>query len=216
VPVYIKKMTLTNGNVMYRERGRLSKQTGDVTFSKINATVDNVTNIKEKIAANNMMTLTASTTFLGVAEINTVWKLSLSSTNGDFSATGTSGHFDATRLSAITEPLGVATIKKGTINSLKFDLKGTNTKAVGSETLLYHDLKISLLKANEDSTDELKKKGLLSLVANIFTKDQNPSNGNTREVKIDYDRDITKSFFYLLWKSIFVGAKKTTAGKDDF
>ncbi|MCP9752534.1 hypothetical protein [Ferruginibacter sp. HRS2-29] len=215
-PIYIKRVVIKNGNVLYRERGRLSKQTGDVTFKNINATIDNVTNIKEKIAANSNMTLTANTKFLGVANINTVWKLSLSSTTGEFSASGTSGPFDATKLSAITEPLGAATIKKGNIVSLKFDLKGDDLKASGTETLLYNNLKISLLKANEDSTDELRKKGLVSLVANIFTKDQNPSNGNTRSVKIENERDITKSFFFLLWKSVFVGAKRTTAGKNDF
>ncbi len=215
-PIYIKKIIINRGNVLYRERGRLSKQTGDVTFDNINGSITNVTNIREKIAQNNTMTLTANTKFLGVANINTVWRMSLSSKNGEFSASGTSGPFDATKLSSITEPLGVATIKKGQIKSLEFSLSGSDTKATGKETLIYDDLKIVLLKSNEDSTDELKKKTVTSLFANIFTKDQNPSNGKTRVVKIDYDRDITKSFFYLLWKSVFVGAKRTASGKNDF
>jgi len=34
-----------------------------------------------------------------------------------------------------------------------------------------------------------------------------------RKNEIDQERDITKSFFYLLWKSVFAAAKKTVAGK---
>lgn len=214
-PVYIKKVNLKNGNVLYRERGALSKQTGDVFFSDINATVTNVTNIKSRIAANSNMQLIANTKFLGIANVTTTWNLSLSSTNGEFSASGTAGAFDASKLSAITEPLGIASIKRGNIKKLDFSLKGTNTKATGKETLLYDNLKISLLKGNKDSTANLQKKSLISVVANIFVKDQNPSNGVTRSVKIDYDRDISKSFFYLLWKSVFVGAKKIASGKND-
>ena len=63
-----------------------------------------------------------------------------------------------------------------------------------------------------DSTST-KKKGLESFVANLFAKDNNPQNGVLRKNEIDQERDATKSFFYLLWKSVFAAAKKTVAGK---
>ena len=83
--------------------------------------------------------------------------------------------------------------------------------ANGTSTLLYDDLKIDILKM--DSTDT-KKKGLKSFVANVFIKDSNPQNGEVRKNEINEERDITKSFFYLVWKSIFKAAKKTISGKN--
>jgi hypothetical protein len=70
---------------------------------------------------------------------------------------------------------------------------------------LYENIKISLLK--KDSAD-LVKKGFMSVIANIALKNDNPQNGKTRTASIDYQRDTTRSFFNLLWKSIYSGVKK--------
>ena len=215
-PLYIKKLIIKNGYISYRERGALSKQIGNVFFKNLNATVSNITNIKEKIASNGFMLLDANTKFMGVSNINTNWKLPLSSGNSTWVVAGTSGPFDATKLSAITEPLGIASIRKGKIDDLRFNFEGNDLKATGKETLLYHDLKVTLLKGAADSTEELQKRGLLSFVANILVRDKNPSGNTTRVTKIDYQRDVTKSFFNLLWKSVFDGAKRTASGKNDF
>lgn len=85
-------------------------------------------------------------------------------------------------------------------------MTGDNYNAKGSETLLYEDLKIEVLKS--DSSDN-KKKGFQTFLANALMKNSNPTNGVTKTEEINYQRDITKSFFNLVWKSIFSGAKKT-------
>lgn len=215
IPIYIKTLTVNNGLVSYRERGRASKQIGNVFFKNIQATLTNVTNIKERIAQNNTLVLKAKASFLGVAPLQTAWRLVLNSPNGGFAVTGRVNKFNAEKLSSITEPLGLASISSGTINKLTFGITGTDLKANGEATLLYEDLKIKLLKSTGDSTEELEKKSVITLLANLFTKNSNPSNGVTRKAAIDYDRDITKSFFNLLWKSIFSAAKKTAKGKND-
>ncbi len=215
VPIYIKTVNVKNGYVSYRERARLSKQIGDVNFKNIQATISNVTNIKEYIAKNNTLLLKAKTRFLGVAPLETTWRLTLNSPDGGFAVLGSVNKFDATKLNRITEPLGLASISSGTINKLDFAMTGNDLKTDGEETLLYEDLKIKLLKPGSDAEDDLEKKSVLSLIANLFTKNNNPSNGVTRKAAINYDRDITKSFFNLLWKSIFAGAKKTARGKSD-
>ena len=72
----------------------------------------------------------------------------------------------------------------------------------------YSDLKVDVLKRGKKSND-VKKKGLKSLVANIIVKNNNPGNGALREVNPHYDRNVQKSFFNLVWKTIFTGMKKT-------
>ena len=210
-PISIKKLVVKNGYVAYKERGAISEQTGIVFFKNINGTISNVTNIQDVISKNNMLILNARAMFMGVSDLQTTWKLPLDSKNGAFNVSGIGGSFNAEALNAITEPLGMVSIRKGRINKITFDLTGTDLMAKGSSTLLYDDLKINLLK--KDSTDT-KKKGLMSLVANLLVKDKNPQNGEIRKNEISQERDITKSFFYLVWKSIFSAAKKTVTGKN--
>jgi len=204
-PINIRKLIIKDASIKYKERGALSKQKGTVSFDHVNGTVLNVTNMKEAISRNGIMQVDATGTFMGVSKLKTTWKLSLTG-NDQFTATGNATGFDATALNQIAEPLGMASIKTGRVNKLVFDVNGSRLRSNGMVTLLYEDLKMELLK--KDST-ELKKKGLTSFVANLLTKNSNPQNGNTREGKIDFQRDMTKSFFNLLWKSIFDGAKST-------
>lgn len=153
------------------------------------------------------MLVNATGSFLGISQMQTTWKLPLSSTNGAFEVNATAGAFNATGLNAITEPLGMASIKKGQVNSANFTVTGNDLSAKATGTLLYEDLKIEILKLDSGAT---KKKGLQSLLANALMKDRNPQNGVTRTEEATYQRDITKSFFNLVWKSIFAAMKKTT------
>lgn len=205
-PFSVKKLVIKNGLVAYTEKSNVSKQTGVVVFKNINGTVSNVTNIIDLINKNNLLLLDATASFMGISQMHTVWKLPLNSNNGAFDVSGTAGGVNAVSLNPLIEPLGMASIKKGQVNKLSFNMTGTDLVANGSATLLYEDLKIEVLKLDSGN---VKKKGLQSLLANALMKNSNPLNGATRTEEINYQRDITKSFFNLLWKSIFSAAKKT-------
>ena len=206
VPFSIKKIMVKDGYVAYKEKSDLSMKSGTVVFKNINGTITNVTNIKELISKNNILTLDATTSFMEVSQLHSVWKLQLNSPNGAFEVSGEGGAFNAPVLNPMIEALGMASIKSGKVNKITFNVKGTDNIATGSSVLLYQDLKVELLK--KDSGD-FKKKGLMSLLTNALIKDANPQNGTVRTGEINYQRDITKSFFNLLWKSVFSGIKKT-------
>ena len=212
MPINIKKLIVKDSYVAYKERGAISEKTGVVFFKNVNGTVNNVTNIKSAIALNNIMTVNATASFLGVSTIQTNWQLPLNTTTGAFTISGTGGSYNATALNQFSEPLGMVAIKKGTFNKLTFNLTGNNLMAKGSSTLLYKDLKLTVLKPDSAAT---KKKVLVSFLANFLVINNNPQNGTIRTNDVTQERDITKSFFYLVWKSIFAAAKKTATGKDN-
>lgn len=215
VPVHIKTMKVVNGYVSYRERGRISTQVGNVFFSNINATISNVCNIKEALAKNNIMELNASTQFLGFAPLSTTWRLPVNTANGSFTVSGEMGRFNAGKLTAITRPLGMAEIEKGNINKLRFGMSGDDYGSKGDLVILYNDLKVKMLKNTGDEKPDLQTKGVVTFIANLLMKDANPSGGKTRSAEIDFKRDTKKSFFNLLWKSVFQGTKKVASGKND-
>jgi hypothetical protein len=211
-PVTINRLLVRNGKVVYRERGAISKKFGDVGFTRINASVSNFSNLKQQFGAKSEMVLQAEAYFLGITPLKTTWRFPMPEKNGSFSISATIGQADATKFNTVTEPLGMAKIKSGQLNGLRLNMKGDDYGSAGSTTVLYNDLKIIYLEEPKGK-DTINKKNLLTFIANIFTKDDNPSNGKTRSNSVGIPRDTTRSFFNLVWKSIFEGVKKTAAGK---
>lgn len=152
--MYVKKVVVNNGAVFYKERGRKSKKTGVVNFTSINAQINNVTNIAERIKINGTLHLNVKARFLNSADIVTEWLLPLTKIDTAFTVSGNMGGMAATILNSITEPLGMVSVKKGKINNVVFDIKGNNYKSRGHTTFLYNDLSVTVLKMNEN--DELK------------------------------------------------------------
>jgi hypothetical protein len=208
-PVYIHTVTINNGSLSYREKALKSKLTGNVFFSNINATISNLTNIPERIKVNSLLKLHATAKFLGAGNLSTDWQLTLNAANGAFTISGQLQSMNAFTLNSIIEPLAMASAKEGQIDALKFAIEGTDRKASGNILFLYHDLKMEILKIDDE--EELKKKALLSSIANALLKNEHTNAADSKNV--DYERDITKSFFNLIWKTIFSGAKNTVLGK---
>jgi hypothetical protein len=105
-------------------------------------------------------------------------------------------------------------IKSCQIQDLTFNMTGNERRASGQVKFLYSNLKVNILK-KQDGSHEFKKKGLLSFLANaLVIKDANPDGGETRLAHPRYERDITKSFFNLVWKTLFTGIKETALGEN--
>ncbi len=107
--------------------------------------------------------------------------------------------------------MGLVRIDKGVINELSFNFMANNYNAEGNFVVKYDDLKLSLLKT--DKNNNIKKKGLLSFLANIVVKNDNPSNGKLRQADVVYERNIYKSFFNTIWKFVFTGLKDIMGAK---
>lgn len=89
-----------------------------------------------------------------------------------------------------------------------FKINANLRRSNGQVVFYYNDLKVNLLKEDEDGAK--KKKGLLSFLANtILIKDENPTKGGeVRTANITFERVPQASFFNLMWKSVFVGIRE--------
>ncbi|MEJ7625483.1 MAG: hypothetical protein WKF35_01365 [Ferruginibacter sp.] len=214
IPLTIGRINLQNGNFSYRERGAISKQVGQIFFDKLAATISNVTNNKEIIKRSPNVVLQSTSKFMGVSNFTTKWILPINSPDGSFSLEGKLGAIDGPVLNAALEPLGMASVRRGNINGYDFKTTGNDITATTTSTLLYKDLKIEVLKKNQEKND-LTKKTAVSFLANILVRDENPHNKVVRKNAGEYKRVIEKSFFNLAWKSIFVSLKNTVIGKNN-
>lgn len=206
-PVNIKRATLSSAFIQYREHEVVSQETGTVTFQRTTMNISNITNMDAAMKQNNALNIQFSSYVLNKISLTGNFKFVLGSKNGNFEANGNVKNFDATVLNPIAVPMALIRVRKGRINSIDFSFKGNNLKASGPFTMKYEDLKVDVLKKQDDST--LKKRGLLSFFANIVVKNNNPDNGTLRKEVPEFDRDIYKSFFNLVWKTLFTGMKST-------
>jgi len=210
LPMNVRSIIFNNTFVEYKERNAKTGQAGKVQFYNTRATVSNVTNKPELVKENNVMVVDAVSRFLDKAPLHANWKFYLGSPNGRFDLRGSLGAIDATQVNVLTVPMGPARIERGIIHSLQFNLAANDYSMSGKVTMLYDDLKVSILQKDED-TKIVKKKQLASLAANVMIKNSNPS-GNKEEPRVidaKFQRDTHRSMFHMTWKTIFKGVKES-------
>jgi len=213
VPINIRKVVFRHSFIEYKERNARSDSAGKLQFYDVTASISNVTNRKAVIAHDNRCILQFKARLLDQAPVNARLVMLLHDPKGRFSIEGNIGSIEGPALNPLTRPMGLAKMEKGYVDGLHFTFRGDDSSCKGRLTMLYRDVKISLLKKDEKE-GKLSKKGLASLFANIIIKDSNPGKrGDPRAVEVHFKRILNKSFFNLLWKSIFTGVKETVGMK---
>ena len=205
---HIPKATISNANIEYRENEPVSNKTGVIVFANSNLTITNITNIPEIIQKNPRLNIDFKSKILGSIPITGNFDFSLRNNNGDFLTNGHVSAFDALELNKVSIPLALIKVRSGKINSIDFHLNGNNNSANGDFVMKYGNLKVDVLKRGKNSND-IKKRGLATWAANLLVINDNPTAAGLRKETPEYDRDIYKSFFNLVWKTIFTGMKKT-------
>jgi hypothetical protein len=206
-------IALNNIDLSYTELNPKSGETGTLFFDNIKGVVTNVTNDAEQIKTNHNTRITINAVFMKKSPVTAGFIFDLAKyKNGNFNVTASLGALQAEALNPITVPLGMLKVNTVNIKSLDVIMKGDNYQGTGTVKMIYDDLNITALKS---SGDTLKKRGLLSFIANTFViKKENPfKNKPIRIETVSYPRNTQKSFFNLVWKTIFTGAGKTVGYK---
>ncbi|MDQ2862292.1 MAG: hypothetical protein M3R50_01355, partial [Bacteroidota bacterium] len=208
-PVKIEHASLPGAFIQYTEHEKVSDSSGVISFVNSDINISNITNDADAIKKNNEMVISFDTKVLNKIPLKGSFKFFLNSSSGNFAVEGhTTSQFDAMVLNKVSIPMALIRLRQGTINNMDFAFTGGDQSASGDFVMKYNDLKVDVLKIDKDSKD-ISKKGFTSLLANTLVKNDNPNNGNLRKETPHYDRDIQKSFFNLIWKTIFTGMKKT-------
>jgi hypothetical protein len=166
------------------------------------------------IAKNSHITADLNAILMNSGKLKAHFDFSMKDTTGVFGVSGQIKSMDGKDLNPVLKPLGMVEVKSCRIEDLTFSMTGNERRASGQVKFLYSDLKVNILK-KEEGTHEFKKKGLMSFFANmLIIKDSNPAGGETRLAHPHYERDIKKSFFNLVWKTLFTGIKETALGEN--
>lgn len=215
LPVYVPKMNIKSGHFQYTEVSSETNRPGTLDFSNINGVITNVTNVPAQLEQNNHCLLKLRGKFMKKSDMVANFNLVLNDPNGAFSVTGYLKDLDEWQVRNEALALAMAEIKSLHLDRMDMNIQGNEVAAKGQFTIRYNDLKLQLQKVKEDG--EMKKQGFLSFVANnILIYKDNPMQGEpVRTQAAQVERDIHKSFFNLIWATIFDAAKKTAARNDD-
>ena len=210
LPVGIKKIDATNFDISYMERSPETMKTGQLDFVNTAATVTNVTNIASWIKKDELLKIDATTRFMNEGKLKANFRLNLKrQKEGVFSVKADMGPMSGLKLNKATIGLAAVEIKEANISHLMADITGNNVEGRGKILLTYSDLKVDVLKKQDNG--DFKKRGLITFIANNFKiKHENPKKGKKAEtVNAYYKKPPEKSFFALIWKTIFAGVKES-------
>lgn len=204
-PVKVNKFTALNTYVEYKERNSLSDSSGSVQFRNADVTITNISNLPPK--AGETATVEFACNFLGAIPFRgsiifylNEWQKGTFKTEASVPKS-----FDAKILNQLTEPMSLVKINSGVVDYVKCNIMADNNIANGTVIMTYHDFKISVLKKKGEA---INQKTLLTLLANTIIKNKNTAGNDMRVATVVYKRDVTRSFFNFIWKSIFTGGQQ--------
>jgi hypothetical protein len=196
-------------DVDYTEYNTKSHKTGTLTFNNTSGRFLNVATQKEALQKNNITTVDLTTYFMNRGKLNVLFTFNLSDKSASFTYKGHLGPMELPVLNKAVAPLGMLKFNSGTVKRFDFDINGNSARSTGRVSILYNDLKVSLLNA-DTSNAILKKKLIASLFANLFViKHDNPDKPGDapRFADVNYARPRTSPFFKTLWKTLLDGIK---------
>ena len=208
----IKKLRLYNFNVAYEEFNPSANRSGTVTFNDLNGTITNISNIPAVMKKYQRTTASITGLFMKEVSFNSDFSFDLKNyKTGKFSMQMSIASLSKDLLNPIAEPLGLFTIKTGTVTKADTKIDGDNYTSNVELKMLYNDLHLSTLK-KESGTDTTKhKKPLIDFLANtVFIKNENPAHNNDpRIAQVKVDRSTSQAFFGFIWKGMLTGILQT-------
>jgi hypothetical protein len=207
---------LKSTRVLYGELNPKTEQRGTLFFDGTHGTITNLTNDSTWISKNPTCRVQVRTRFMDTGQLNAYFIFNLASQVGDFACGGTMNDFDMTKVNLISKALARASVTSGTVSKLKFEINANNVRSSIVMHMLYDDLRVNVLKV-DDETGKLKRRSFLSrVVNNIVLNENNPRNNRPARMGIaTVDRASDESFFNLIWHTMFVSIKHIVIGRGD-
>jgi hypothetical protein len=210
ITVNVDSLRLNHGRVVHRQLAMNGVKSGRLSFSEMQASMNNITNDSAKLAKNKTMQLIASTKLMDQGQIDAQFEFDLEDTVDHFTGKAQLGEFDATLLNEFVEPTQYIRIRKGMVQGGEVEFEATDSLGFGQMRLLYKNLHVDFL--NHKHPDKGKSMGLLmkTFLANRVVNTQNPHLFITKKGDVYYRRDTSKAIFHYWGRLAMSGVASST------
>ena len=203
-------------HISYKGYGKRSHRQGMVSFNNTSGYIYNITNNPAVLQKNNLTRVQLSSYLMDSGHMQVEFNFNLTDSARSYSYKGNIGPMDMGNLNKAVMPFALVKLTSGKLDKLSFDIKANRNISQGNVTLLYHDLKIHVLKM-DTVQDMYRHRGMASLFANaLIVKRNNPDQpgGIPRSFDVTYVREPDTAFFKTVWKTLAKGIK-ASAGYDE-
>jgi len=203
----IDTINLLKTDIVYEELSKMTQQVGKLSFNNSTVRFLNVTNDSLSISQDPIMRANLQSRFMNASDLTANFQFNLISELGAFDFQGKLNSMNGRYLNTVLKPLAQVELSSAKIKSLAFNFKANQNDSRGTVSFRYADLKVSLLKSEQEGS--VSKNKLASTIANSFiVNSSNPNElGEFITGNVYYKRPATYSFFKFVWKSIFQGVK---------
>lgn len=199
---HIDSIIVENADIEYAERVDESNNAGMVSFNKLSAKIENMSNIDSLIAAPTTMYVSAKVMNKAILTANFVFPNV--KYPGPYRAKGQMGRMQIESFNPMLRQNASIIVKSGEIKQFSFDFQYNNERSDGNLYFEYTNLKIALFNQSD-----YKIKTVKSFFVNTIAlhKENLKDNHSFRKGSIAFERDKKKSIFNFWWKSLLSGIK---------
>ena len=199
IRINFSKIEVEGSKIVYEEKMQETRPPGVVSFSDVNAKIENMTNMDLAIEDFPKTVVNATALFLSNTPVELDWEFDISNELESFTISGSFGRISGEAINAFIRP-ALNVEARGGFESLAFNYAGNDDKAVGDVRIKYEDFKVSVLK-----DDGEQKSSFWSALANLFINNDAVNEDLTHE-DLEVTRDKNKSFWNYLWLCVREGA----------
>jgi hypothetical protein len=205
----VDTLDIKNLDVNYSEfKKNKSRKTGTVRFNAVTGRFINLTNKAALLKKQPLATVNLTTQFMGKGRLNLSFGFNLADADYSYSYKGHLGAMNLADANDAVMPLGLVRFTSGRVTSLDFNIHGNRHLSTGKVTLLYNNLKVHILKP--DDQQGYATKGIKSLLVNtLILKSDNPDNGKAipRVADVAFIRPKNFPYFKTIWLTLLGGLK---------
>lgn len=213
IQVLIDTIKISKGYISHSEFSETGTKPGMIFFQNLNATLRNVTNDSLQIARNNIMKFDSQGSLMNTGNFDLNVAFNLTHPESEYTLDGKVGNMDLTELNRLLENTAHVQVKSGINKLLTFNYTGNSTYAIGEMKFYYDDLKIAVLKSDQDQGHTA---GIKSFFANTFVvSKRNPHFLFVRMGDIFHEHDQSKSIFNYWAKSLLSGIVSSIGAKNN-
>jgi len=200
--LHIDSAFIKDGMVKYEEHVKDAKDAGAIEFTKLHASLFEISNNEILIDVPTLMKIDAR--LMGGPLLDIVFEFPNKKFPVEHHVTGSLQPMEMSLVNPFLKANLAAEIKHGQINTFRFNFLYDNDIAHGSLLMEYNNLKVNLIDREDNSVKGLKT-FLINKIA-LHSSNQRYEN-NFQAGKIDFERDKKKSIFNYWWKSLLSGIK---------
>jgi len=207
LPLSVDTLFVKNFDIYYKELNPESGKAGTVFFTDLYGTLHNISNDTARWERDPWIRSNFQANFLGKVKLLVDINMNVADKDGEFNYKGSLAEYNGRFYNQLLEPMALAKVEEGTVNKITFSVNANRYGSKAQVLMLYDNLKVSVLGTDGKV---LKRKGLLSFLANTFmVQNSNPRKDGEQPITADISHvhEQDRSFFNLMWKSVFDGLK---------